>query len=241
MRVLVISDIHANLSALDTVLADAGLTDAVWCLGDLVGYGPDPNECVARVRSLANLTCLVGNHDKAALGEIDAADFNLEAQLAVNWTRAALSPESADYLRSLPESAVYDRYTLVHGSPRKPVWEYVMDRHVACANFLYFDTPFCLVGHTHTPALFMEQDDDCEEYRPLYNGPVRLGPERLILNPGSVGQPRDRNPEAAYALLDPEPDQWEFRRVAYDIPSVQGRMQAAGLPDRLIQRLAGGW
>ena len=241
MRVLIISDIHANLTALETVLADAGPADAVWCLGDLVGYGPDPNECVALVRALPHLTCLVGNHDMAALGEIDVAEFNPEAQIAVEWTRAAINDETRRYLRSLPERGKFNRYTLVHGSPRKPVWEYVLDRHVACANFPYFDTPFCLLGHTHTPVRFVEQKGYCHEYPPVYNGPLKLGPDRLILNPGSVGQPRDRIPDAAYALLDPDTDTFEYRRSAYNIPSVQKRMRAARLPEKLISRLAGGW
>src|SRR3972149_1223330 len=120
MRILILSDIHANLTALETVLEEAGETDAVWCLGDLVGYGPDPNECVARVRALPHLICLVGNHDKAALAEIDVADFNPEAQVAVNWTRQALNESTQRYLRSLPERVAFENYTLVHGSPRKP-------------------------------------------------------------------------------------------------------------------------
>ncbi|MBI4771023.1 MAG: metallophosphoesterase family protein [Chloroflexi bacterium] len=242
MRVLVISDIHANLTALEAVLADAGPVEAVWCLGDLVGYGPDPNECVARVRALPELVCLVGNHDKAALGEIDVAEFNPEAQIAVEWTQQALSAETGAYLRSLSGREAAGRYTLAHGSPRRPVWEYITDAEVAGANFAHFDTPFCLVGHTHSPALYVALDSGCEEYYPLYGaGAMSLGPERTILNPGSVGQPRDRNPQAAYALLDPQANLWEYRRVPYDIPAVQERMKSAGLPERLIRRLAVGW
>ena len=246
MRVLILSDIHGNLSALEAVLAQSGAetggADAVWCLGDLGGYGPDPNECVARMRALPNLTCLMGNHDKASLGGMDIEEFNPEAQHALDWTASRLTAETRDYLRALPERVEHGQYTLVHGSPRRPVWEYIMDRAVACANFAYFTTPFCLVGHTHTPVCYVQRGENCAEIYPKYDTlPLTLGPERLILNPGSVGQPRDRNPDAAYAFLDTEADTWEFCRTTYDIRAVQARMTAARIPERLIKRLAGGW
>ena len=243
MRVLIISDIHANLAALDSVLADAGPYDAVWCLGDLTGYGPDPNECVERVRSLPGLTCMVGNHDKAALGEIDLSVFNGDARNAVHWTRSALERESLDYLRGLKAEARHEPYTLAHGSPRQPVWEYILDRYIAQDNFKLLTTPYCLVGHTHQPIIFREigPHGQCTEEAPDYEAPRMLGDERLIINPGSVGQPRDGNPDAAYALLDLEEALWEYRRVAYDIELTQSRMRAAGLPERLVLRLAQGW
>lgn len=241
MRVLIISDIHGNYTALDTVLNDAGEFDTVWCLGDLVGYGPDPNECIDRVRALPNLTCLVGNHDKAAIGEIAITAFNAEAQFAIDWTRRALTPANSEYLQNLPERAFHGDYTLVHGSPRQPVWEYILDRHTAKANFQHFASPYCVVGHTHIPIVYVLANGDIAERRPMYDEILTLGSERLIINPGSVGQPRDSNPDASYALLDFESNLWEYRRVPYDIESTQKRMAQNELPPRLIARLAKGW
>jgi predicted phosphodiesterase len=242
MRILIISDIHANLTALQTVLADAGSIGATWCLGDLVGYGPDPEECVERVRAIPNFSCLVGNHDAAVLGQIDIASFNPEARQAIQWTQRNLSTASKDYLRSLPERLVLDSVTLAHGSPRHPIWEYLLDVRAATQNFNYFDTPYCFVGHSHLPVIF--QLNDGQKYAdlivPEVGSKIEMAP-RAILNPGSVGQPRDRNPRAAYAIYNPEESTLEYRRVAYDISEVQARMQQAGLPARHIQRLTSGW
>ena len=242
MRVLVISDIHANLVALETVLAEAGPYDAVWCLGDLVGYGPNPNECVARVRSLPGLICLLGNHDQAVLGDIDLRVFNGDARAAISWTRQVVTPETTDYLRLLSPETVWRDYTLVHASPRQPIWEYILDCEIAAANFPYISTPYCLVGHTHHPVIFEQlPDGDVLEEEPDYAAPRPLARQRLILNPGSVGQPRDNNPDAAYALLDVDSEAWEYRRVPYDIATTQLRMRAARLPERLVTRLGFGW
>lgn len=242
MRVLVISDIHANNTALEAVLGDAGEFESVWCLGDLVGYGPDPNECIARVRGLPNLSCLIGNHDAAALHQIETDNFNPDARTAIEWTRQALSPESFAFLESLPEKIIVDLFTLAHGSPRQPVWEYLLDTRTAALNFNYFDTPYCLVGHTHLPVVYYMPDDSLMAHLviPEASMQVTLAP-RAILNPGSVGQPRDRDPRASYAILDTEQNTWEFRRVAYDIPAVQKRMAEVQLPERHIQRLVSGW
>jgi predicted phosphodiesterase len=243
MRVLIISDIHANLVALDTVLAHAGPYDAVWCLGDIVGYGPNPNECVERVRSLPNLKCLVGNHDKAVLGEIDLNVFNADAQLAILWTQSVMNNDAVAYLRALPERERYGEFTLVHGSPRQPVWEYILDRYIAKDNFPLIETRYCVVGHTHMPVIYHElgPEGECFEEAPNYFRPRSLNGERLIINPGSVGQPRDNNPAAAYAILDMELEMWEYRRVPYDVAETQNRMRAALLSERLIARLAYGW
>lgn len=242
MRVLIISDIHANSVALETVLAHAGAYEAVWCLGDLVGYGPNPNECVERVKSLPNLKCLVGNHDKAVLGDFDLTIFNADASFAIEWTREAVTPKTLDYLRDLPESDKFGEFTLVHGSPRQPVWEYILDRFIARENFPLFRTTYCLVGHTHTPVIFRSVDSgDCREEAPNYAFTRPLNGQRLIINPGSVGQPRDSNPNAAYAILDTDALTWEYRRIPYDIGETQKRMRAANFPERLINRLAIGW
>lgn len=242
MRILIISDLHANLTALDTVLATADGFDAVWCLGDLVGYGPDPNECIQRVRGLPNLRCILGNHDAAALQQIDIDTFNVEARQAIRWTQEALTPESASFLQSLPEKVVVDHATMAHGSPRQAVWEYLLDTRTATLNFDHFETPYCFVGHTHLPVVYY-MPDEARVARLIVPDPtmqLALAP-RAILNPGSVGQPRDRDPRAAYAIYDTDQNLWEFHRVAYDIPAVQARMQAAGLPERHIQRLSAGW
>lgn len=245
MRVLVLSDIHANLAALEAVLRDAaGEYDAVWCLGDIVGYGPEPDECVAQIRLLDAVT-VVGNHDWAVLERMNVDDFNLEAQRAVLWTRRNLSAESIAWLSDLPHSPlVIGDYTLTHGSPRDPVWEYVFQPSIALGNFAHFSSPFCLVGHTHVPALHVlpAGETRVQTLVPVAGQPVALSDGwRAILNPGSVGQPRDNDPRAAYALLDTEAAQWTVRRVAYPFEVTQAHMRTAGLPDRLIKRLAFGW
>jgi diadenosine tetraphosphatase ApaH/serine/threonine PP2A family protein phosphatase len=242
MRILVISDIHANLTALDAVLEHAGTIDAAWCLGDLVGYGPDPNECIDRVRALPDLTCIIGNHDAAALEQIDSATFNPEARQALHWTQNALTEASLAFLKQLPERVDTPQVTLVHGSPRQPVWEYLLDTFNATRCFEHFKTPFCFVGHTHLPIIFYMQNEHnmAQLQVPEPDSAPTLLP-RSIVNPGSVGQPRDRDPRAAYAIYDSDANRWDYRRVAYDIGAVQSRMTALGLPDRHIQRLAAGW
>ncbi len=242
IRVLIISDIHANLTAFETVVKAAGKVDAVWCLGDLVGYGPDPNECIALLRSLPELTCLLGNHDAAALGEIDLAAFNREASLSSQWTRATLTPENMAYLRSLPEKLFIGKVTLAHGSPRNPVWEYLLDTITAASNFDFFETHLCFVGHTHLPVAFiMDDKTHYVDWRLMRQSKPFTFEGRTIINPGSVGQPRDRDPRAAYAIFYPEQNLWEPYRAEYDIPSVQKRIMNAGLPLRHALRLAEGW
>jgi diadenosine tetraphosphatase ApaH/serine/threonine PP2A family protein phosphatase len=243
MRVLVLSDIHANLTALEAVLADAGPVDETWCLGDLIGYGPDPNEVVARLRQLPNLVCMLGNHDVAALGQMDLAVFNNEARKSLLWQKQALEPENAAFLESLPqETQVRENVSLAHGSPRDPVWEYILNTLVARMNFGSFATPYCFVGHSHIQCLFQldQQADRVMLQVPPSQTPLQLTP-RAILNPGSVGQPRDRDPRAAYAIYDRQAESWEPRRVAYDVPAVQGRIRARGLPEKHAARLAEGW
>jgi diadenosine tetraphosphatase ApaH/serine/threonine PP2A family protein phosphatase len=242
MRVLVISDIHANLTALDAVIADAGVVDAAWCLGDLVGYGPDADECIARVRGLANLSCLLGNHDAAVLGQIDVEAFNAEARASIEWLKANLTAESSAFLQSLPDKVEIDEVTLTHGSPRNPVWEYILDTRVARINFERFETPYCFVGHTHLPVVYSTRDNQSpiRLVIPDSHQVVTMAP-RMIFNPGSVGQPRDRDPRAAYAIYDSEKSIFEFHRVEYDISAVQTRIITAGLPERHALRLMEGW
>ncbi len=241
MRILIISDIHANITALETVLNAADDISGVWCLGDLVGYGPDPNECVERIRSLDNLTCVLGNHDLAVLQAIESNSFHPEARTTIQWTRSVLTEDNNTFLRGLPEKKVTNDATLCHGSPRHPIWEYLLDPITALSNFYYFDTAYCFVGHTHSPAIYIQQkaEDDAALLIPEPFEPINMTP-RLIINPGSVGQPRDRDPRASFAIYDLEAHTLENRRCAYDFRAVQQRMQSAGLPERHISRLEAG-
>ncbi len=244
MRYLIISDVHGNLEALKAVLADAPSGLPVWCLGDLVGYGPNPNECIELLRELEP-ECVVGNHDWAAVNRVNLEDFNPDAQAAVAWTQQQLTPQSVRYLQELPISLVKGAFTLVHGSPREPIWEYILYPPVARLNFAHFNTPYCLVGHTHIPMIFRFIDRDnestCTVERPVEGKPYPLAEDRLIINPGSVGQPRDGDSRAAYAILDTDALTLEHHRVGYDIASTQRLMEKAGLPHRLIARLSYGW
>lgn len=241
MRVLLVADIHANLTALDAVIADAGPVDAVWCLGDTVGYGPRPNECSDWVAANASITVL-GNHDAACLGRVDITEFNPAAQAATRWTAGNLSARTREWLASLPFQVVEGDLTLVHGSPRDPVWEYLLDAASANENFAYFDTRVCLVGHTHVPAVFARTRDG----RGAVARPARadtafeLTARRCIVNPGSVGQPRDGDPRAAYAILDTAAGSLTPRRCDYDIAETQRQMAEAELPPVLSARLAYG-
>ena len=241
MRCLLVSDIHGNLAAFDAVLRDAGQFDVIWCLGDMVGYGPDPNECVSRLREYPHV-CLAGNHDWAVLGKLDIHTFNSDARAANQWTQSVITPAVQAYLQSLTPQRVERGYTLVHGSPRQPIWEYILDPLTAELNFPLITTRVCLVGHTHVPVCFyMPEDNDdhlCEPRSPRYDRPISLTSGRWIVNPGSVGQPRDGNPYAAYAILDPEAATLEHRRAEYPIEVTQQKMRAAKLPRRLIERLA---
>lgn len=242
-KVLVISDVHGNITALDAVLADAGIVDEVWCLGDIAGYGPNPNECIERIRALPGLTCMMGNHDYAAIGDMPLQVFNADAKKALVWQRDILTTASRDFLRIFfQEPKVCGNATLVHGSPRDPIWEYIMNTMMARLNLDFFTTSWCLVGHSHFQAVFQyhAETDEMSIKVPGLAERYELK-ERAILNPGSVGQPRDRDPRSAYAIFHPELGLWEPRRVAYDIKSVQKRILDAGLPPRHAERLAGGW
>ncbi|NIS80801.1 MAG: metallophosphoesterase [Anaerolineales bacterium] len=242
MIILVISDIHANINALEAVLDVADSYEAVWCLGDLVGYGPDPNECIERVRALPELLCLIGNHDQAAMGMIPLSRFNREAGAIAAWTRQVLTQENIDFLRSLPSKITFDNFTLAHGSPNQPVWEYILDQHTADRSFDSLKTDYGLVGHTHLPVIFHRPDGDAfaKSKYVQWEKNMPIAP-KMILNPGSVGQPRDRDPRASFAILDTQTLTWEMRRIAYDIAQVQMRILDAGLPERQALRLTAGW
>ncbi|MGC9349050.1 MAG: metallophosphoesterase family protein [Anaerolineae bacterium] len=239
MRYLVISDVHGNAPALELVLLDAPSFDALLCLGDMVGYGPNPNECISRIQDF-DLTCLAGNHDWGAVGKADLFVFNREARQALQWTQEQLTEDNARFLRDLsPKLSLTDDILICHGSPRDPVWEYLVDASSAAANFRQYEFQILLVGHSHLP-LVLEWREDREQVtalRPDLGVRLNLERRRLILNPGSVGQPRDGNPDASYAMLDTDEMAWWFRRVAYPVEITQERMRAQKLPRRLIARL----
>jgi len=242
MRILVISDIHANDTAFEAVLKHSeGQWDFVWCLGDVVGYGPDPNECVERLKTLPQL-CLAGNHDWAALNRLDVKTFNPDARRAVEWTQDTLTAENTEFLEHLPVTFVIGDYTLVHASPREPIWEYILEPSIAALNFPHFETPYCFVGHTHQPVIYTIDKDEkkAKSSSPRYNESYKLNGKRQIINPGSIGQPRDQNPDAAYGLLDLTSGVFEHRRIPYNIRAVQRRMLDYNLPERLITRLEHG-
>jgi diadenosine tetraphosphatase ApaH/serine/threonine PP2A family protein phosphatase len=246
MRVLVISDIHANITAMEAVLTAAGTAgidyDFVWCLGDIVGYGPDPNECIELLCGLPHKS-LAGNHDWAVIGKGENHAFNTFAQHSIVWTQSVLTSEHEAYLKTLLVTGVQGDFTLAHASPRDPLSEYIIGLPTANQNFLSFQTPHCLVGHTHTCFIYRKigNGTHCEAVNPVYGVPISLVGARYLLNPGSVGQPRDDDPRAAYAILDTELQSWEFRRVSYDVLSVQRRMLKIEMPAILIQRLEKGW
>lgn len=246
MRLLILSDIHANAEALDTVFQNAeGRWDRAVCLGDVVGYGPDPNEVTDRLRSLKILT-IRGNHDKAVAGIAGTEDFNPVARAAAEWTRAQLRSENLEFLKNLPQGPVEtDGITLVHGAFHDED-EYVFAPAQALDGLLQSPAPLTFFGHTHFQGGFAYQNDQLEllQVRPeagsgLAALQIQTG-KRYLLNPGSIGQPRDADTRAAFAIADLEHKVVEFRRVAYDIAAVQKRMKQAGLPEPLIQRIAFG-
>ena len=204
MRIALLSDIHSNLVALEAVLEALPLYDQLWCLGDTIGYGPRPNECLDYIRGLGTYV-LTGNHDLACLGEVSVEDFNPLARQATAWTAAQLLPDLRTYLHERPAILQVEHdMTLAHASPRDPIWEYIDCIPIARANFAYFPTRVCLVGHTHVPMVVRLDQDGQLRFGHMQHGEVCLlqPGARYIMNPGSVGQPRDGNPEAAYALWD---------------------------------------
>lgn len=239
MHVGLLSDVHANLTALEAVLKaldDAGRPDALWVTGDTVGYGPDPSEALALLLERHALLVL-GNHDRAVATGEGLEWFHDRAAVAARMHSGWLSAEERDTLGALPLTATVERFTLCHGSLRDPLWEYVTTATIAGASLAVAKTPFACNGHTHVPALFSEEDGRMRRARPKNGTPYALAP-RCLINPGSVGQPRDGDPRAAYAVLDTDAGTATFYRASYDVDGTQRRIRARGLPEMFAERLA---
>lgn len=236
MRIAVVSDVHSNLVALDAVLRIAGSVDETWHLGDVVGYGPDPNGTVARLRALG-VSGVQGNHDAAAVGGPEIEWFNRDARVAMEWTRTAIDEPTRGWLAGLPTQRQADDVTLVHGSLREPTWEYVTSVPVARANLALLETRTALFGHTHLPIAYLEEDGRIDVVSPGDGSVLELRGRRALINPGSVGQPRDGDPRSAFLVLDTGADTVTWHRVEYDVAAVQAGILAAGLPSTLASRL----
>jgi len=215
---------------------EAEAPDELWCLGDLVGYGPRPNECCAAIAARADV-CLAGNHDLAVRGTIDLAEFHGDAAVAASWTRRVLEPEARSLLERLEPAGRAHGVALYHGSARDPVWEYVLSDEAALATLALADSPLVLVGHSHVALLVVASEQGVAGGLAAAGTEAEIGGGRALLNPGSVGQPRDGDPRAAYLLLDLDSGRASFRRVAYDVERTQREMRAAGLPELLAARL----
>ena len=240
MRIAAITDIHANLPALEAVLAatDSVGVDEIWCLGDLVGYGVEPDACADLARERCEV-CLVGNHDLAVLGALDIASFSEAAAAAVEWTRDNASERTLEFLRELEPKGERAGLGLFHASPRDPVWEYVLSSEQAAAGMDAHSQRIALIGHSHV-ALFFNRPGDGGDTRGAQASDgalLELGRGSWLINPGSVGQPRDGDPRAAWLELDLEAETARYHRVPYEIDRAAEPIAAAGLPSRLADRL----
>jgi predicted phosphodiesterase len=242
MKVAVISDIHGNRQAFESVLEAVAASDAeeLWCLGDLVGYGADPDACVELAREHAAV-CLAGNHDLAAIGEVPLAAFTRGAGLAVQWTREVMSPANLAFLGGLGPQGQEGPVGLYHASPRDPVWEYVLSALLAGLCLDEQRERVCLIGHSHVALAFVRSAGELTTGEPRRAGTeLDLKAGEWLLNPGSVGQPRDGDPRAAWLLLDLEEWTASYRRTKYDVAGAAAAIRAARLPDSLAERLGYG-
>jgi diadenosine tetraphosphatase ApaH/serine/threonine PP2A family protein phosphatase len=240
MRIAVVSDVHSNLPALEAVLAAMGDdVDELWALGDIVGYGAEPDAVIDRLRG-AGVVAVRGNHDHVAAGHGGADWFNEIARYAVEWTARTLSIQSRDWLATLPTTRQAGGWQLVHGSPRDPLWEYIEGADVAAEVMPAMSEPRVAFGHTHVPVAFVADDGRIHELPARDGSSLELDDRPLLLNPGSVGQPRDGDPRASYMIIDVEAARVTWQRVVYDVATAARRIRAAGLPDRLAARLSFG-
>lgn len=243
MRVAIISDIHANIEALEAVLADIKRqkTDEIICLGDIVGYGANPNECIELIKNTCSLIIL-GNHDAAAIGLLSTDHFNVHAKIAIDWTAENLSAASQSILRSLPLKEIKYSQAFVHATPYEPnMWYYITSLEEAAFNFQFFETVFCFVGHTHIPIIIVLENE--KEVFVHQSSEIKYFDKRqarFLINVGSVGQPRDRDPKSCYGILDTDAQLFSYHRVAYDIAKAQNKMRKIKMPDFLVTRLVDG-
>jgi predicted phosphodiesterase len=240
--ICVFGDVHGNLPAFEAVLAQAGECDAFWCVGDTVGYGPFPNDSVNRVEELGAIN-VSGNHDLGSLGEISLLDFNVYARAACEWTGRNLEERVREYLLSLPlRQKPMPDFLVVHGSPRDPVWEYILSSQEAAVNFGQSSEAVCFHGHSHAPAAFVLSEKRKVDLVIPEDGTEIVLEDgfRYLLNVGSVGQPRDGDPRACYVIYQPGKEVVSYHRAPYPVTEVQEKMAEAGLPSILIKRLAFG-
>ncbi len=243
MRYAVISDIHGNYEALSAVLSDiySNKVEMILCLGDVVGYGPNPNECTQLIRDHCHHT-IMGNHDAAVFDPIMPQEFNKNARIAIEWTSRELNKKSRDFLNNLPLKWDNDELLAVHATPYDShLWYYITSIEDARFNFNFFSHSFCFTGHTHIPGIIRYEENSGEiaiikpcNYR--YNDEN----SRFIVNVGSVGQPRDRDSRSCYVILDTDTKEVLFRRVEYDIQGYQGKMRLIGMPEFLVTRVGEG-
>ena len=242
MKALILADIHSNLEAFQSMLADAqarGGFDEIWCLGDVVGYGADPGPCIDLLRQHKH-SCIAGNHDWASAGKLSLDEFNPIAAQANLWTASQLSDDHKQYLADLPLRLEMQDFTLVHGSPVDPIWEYIVSLSTAAISFQHFKTKYCLVGHSHIPFMCALLEDRCIYVDFPIGTPVHLGEHRLIINPGAVGQPRDGDPRASYVLYDSDKNTLLRLRAEYPVKTAMVKIVKAGLPPFLAERLSYG-
>jgi len=233
VKIAVFSDIHSNIEALNCVLekiSDENI-DEIICCGDTVGYGPNPNECIEKIKSIKNIKIIAGNHDRAAVGLFDIAWFNDNAKAAILWTISVLTEENKKILKQLPEKIQTENFTVVHGSPRKLTNEYLIKPSDMQENIQFFETQICFVGHSHYPFVYTSEKSITKLQE---NEPIEIF-SKSIINPGSVGQPRDGGNRACFLIL--ENDKITFHRVDYDIKAVQKKMKIEKLPEYLVERL----
>ena len=243
MRTAIISDIHSNLEALSAVLYDIETLniDEVICIGDVIGYGPNPNECI----NLVSKKCpdiLLGNHDAAALDTLSTQNFNINAKRAIEWTNEQLTPDSRSFIEGLPMVKINGEKTFVHSTPYEPkMWYYITSVEEAAFNFQFFNTKFCFVGHTHIPiTISIDKNLNINVSQEEFIDFDKDDDTHYLINVGSVGQPRDRNPKASYGVLDMEANTFTIRRVEYDIEKCQQKMRKYKLPEFLVTRLSEG-
>jgi diadenosine tetraphosphatase ApaH/serine/threonine PP2A family protein phosphatase len=242
VRTLIVADVHANLAALRAVIADAEAgspVDRIWCLGDTVGYGAQPNECIEVLRSYP-LMAITGNHDLAAVGLLGTEDFNLSAAEAIEWTARRLNDDARAWLSSLPDRFIDGDFTLVHGALTDPIWDYLISQRAADRHLKLQKTRYGLVGHSHVALTFLRIGRGSRGTRLSDGDMITLSGMKFVANPGSVGQPRDDDPRAAYAIVDTDASYISFHRVTYDIEATQKKIIDAGLPDYLAERLETG-